>query len=55
MVKFKEALNYDLIAEFIGSNGIPSLKWFPNFVQYPELGTGCSIQYGTISSYKVST
>jgi hypothetical protein len=55
LIKFREKLNYDFIAEFMGSNSIPSLKWFLNFVQYPKFGTGCATQYGTISSYKVSS
>jgi len=54
LITFKETLNYDFIAEFFGSNGISSIKWFPSFVFYPQLGTGCSTQYGTIPSYKVS-
>jgi len=54
LIKFKETFNYDLIAEFFGSNSISSVKWFPSFVFYPHLGTGCSTQYGTIPSYKVS-
>jgi hypothetical protein len=54
LIKFKETLNYDFVAEFVGSNSISSVKWFPNFVLYPQFGTGCTTQYGTIPSYKVS-
>lgn len=34
-IKINFILNYDYISEFVGSNGIPSLKWFRSFIQYP--------------------
>jgi hypothetical protein len=32
LIKFEETLNYGFIAEFLGSNSVSSIKWFPSFV-----------------------